>query len=63
LFVVQVPSPDDKIVVANTHLLFNPRRGDIKLAQFMVLMAEIDKHAYMGPDPSHSTHSSANKAK
>ncbi|KAK7103695.1 protein angel homolog 2-like isoform X2 [Littorina saxatilis] len=45
---------DDKIVVANTHLLFNPRRGDIKLAQLMVLMAEIDRHAYLGP--SYETH-------
>ena len=29
--------------VANTHLLFNPRRGDVKLAQAMLLMAEIDQ--------------------
>ena len=36
-------------MIANTHLLFNPRRGDIKLAQLMILMAEIDKHAYLGP--------------
>ncbi|PVD25903.1 hypothetical protein C0Q70_13567 [Pomacea canaliculata] len=40
---------EDKILVANTHILFNPRRGDIKLAQLMVLLAEIDKHAYLGP--------------
>ncbi|KFP76857.1 Protein angel 1, partial [Apaloderma vittatum] len=31
--------------VANTHLLFNPRRGDIKLAQIALLLAEIDKIA------------------
>ncbi|XP_023684188.2 protein angel homolog 1 isoform X1 [Paramormyrops kingsleyae] len=30
------------ICVANTHLLFNPRRGDVKLAQLAVLLAEID---------------------
>ncbi|NXP89441.1 ANGE1 protein, partial [Passerina amoena] len=31
--------------VANTHVLFNPRRGDIKLAQVALLLAEIDKIA------------------
>ena len=41
----------DKVVVANTHVLFNPRRGDIKLAQLMILLAEIDKCAYLGPSP------------
>lgn len=29
------------ICVANTHLLYNPRRGDIKLAQLAILLAEI----------------------
>ncbi|ESO93565.1 hypothetical protein LOTGIDRAFT_118950 [Lottia gigantea] len=32
-----------KIGIANTHLLYNPKRGDIKLAQLMVLLAELDK--------------------
>ncbi|CAG5119313.1 unnamed protein product, partial [Candidula unifasciata] len=40
-----------KICVATTHLLFNPRRGDVKLAQLMVLLAEIDKHAYLDDQP------------
>ena len=31
------------LCVANTHLLFNPRRGDVKLAQLAILLAEIDK--------------------
>lgn len=31
------------ICVANTHLLYNPRRGDIKLAQLAVLLAEISR--------------------
>ncbi|XP_063295709.1 protein angel homolog 1 [Pelobates fuscus] len=31
------------LCVANTHLLFNPRRGDIKLAQLALLLAEVDK--------------------
>lgn len=30
------------ICVANTHLLFNPKRGDIKLAQLVLLLAEVD---------------------
>ena len=29
------------ICVANTHLLFNPRRGDVKLAQLAIMLAEI----------------------
>ncbi|XP_009992270.1 PREDICTED: protein angel homolog 1 [Chaetura pelagica] len=33
------------LCVANTHVLFNPRRGDIKLAQMALLLAEIDKMA------------------
>lgn len=42
-----------RLVVANTHLLFNPKRGDVKLAQLMVLLAELDKCSYTGgkPDP------------
>uniref|UniRef100_A0A8D0HEZ0 Protein angel homolog 1 n=1 Tax=Sphenodon punctatus TaxID=8508 RepID=A0A8D0HEZ0_SPHPU len=33
------------LCVANTHVLYNPRRGDIKLAQIALLLAEIDKVA------------------
>lgn len=29
------------VCVANTHLLYNPRRGDIKLAQLAMLLAEM----------------------
>lgn len=36
---------DVKLIVSNTHLLFNPRRGDVKLAQLMVLLSEVDKRA------------------
>ncbi|XP_065112236.2 protein angel homolog 2 [Paramisgurnus dabryanus] len=39
------------VCVANTHLLYNPRRGDIKLAQLAVLLAEISKVAQL-PDGS-----------
>lgn len=30
------------LCVGNTHLLFNPRRGDVKLAQVAMMLAEID---------------------
>ncbi|XP_026197805.1 protein angel homolog 2 isoform X2 [Anabas testudineus] len=33
--------PSAFICVANTHLLYNPRRGDIKLSQLAILLAEI----------------------
>lgn len=38
---VKVMAPP--LCVANTHLLFNPRRGDVKLAQLAIMLAEIDK--------------------
>lgn len=34
---------DRKIVVGNTHLLFNPGRGDIKLGQLAMLLARVQK--------------------
>ncbi|XP_045509468.1 protein angel homolog 2 isoform X2 [Colias croceus] len=34
------------IVVATTHLLYNPKRTDVRLAQIQVLLAEIDRFAY-----------------
>lgn len=41
-----VKHPDTVIVVANTHLLYNPRRLDIRLAQLKLFLAEIDRVAY-----------------
>lgn len=35
-----------KLCVATTHLLFSPKRGDIKLAQLQVLLANIDRIAF-----------------
>lgn len=32
-----------RVVVGNTHILFNPKRGDIKLRQIEVLCSEIEK--------------------
>lgn len=41
-----VRHPNTVIVVANTHLLYNPRRLDIRLAQLKLFLAEIDRVAY-----------------
>ncbi|XP_049595399.1 protein angel homolog 1 [Syngnathus scovelli] len=38
----EVTSKGSLLCVANTHLLFNPRRGDIKLAQLAIMLAEIN---------------------
>ncbi|XP_076873386.1 protein angel homolog 2 [Brachyhypopomus gauderio] len=38
------------VCVANTHLLYNPRRGDIKLAQLAMLLAEISRVAGQAGD-------------
>eukprot|EP00064_Thunnus_orientalis_P023473 superscaffoldBa00008903_g23717 len=43
--------PSAFICVANTHLLYNPRRGDIKLAQLAILLAEIKRLSRL-PDGS-----------
>ncbi|KAK5857303.1 hypothetical protein PBY51_010558 [Eleginops maclovinus] len=38
----EVKAKGSLLCVANTHLLFNPRRGDVKLAQLAIMLAEID---------------------
>jgi protein angel len=38
-------NPSLQFLVATTHLLYNPRRQDIRLAQVQVLLAELDRHA------------------
>ncbi|XP_069574635.1 protein angel homolog 1 [Brachyistius frenatus] len=38
----EVKEKGPPLCVANTHLLFNPSRGDIKLAQLAIMLAEID---------------------
>ncbi|XP_076011216.1 protein angel homolog 2 isoform X2 [Genypterus blacodes] len=45
--------PSACICVANTHLLYNPRRGDIKLAQLAILLAEIGRLSRL-PDGSNN---------
>ena len=44
------------ICVANTHLLFNKKRGDIKLAQLAYLFAEINELAVLSQDDHSKTH-------
>ncbi|KAJ0183611.1 hypothetical protein K1T71_000034 [Dendrolimus kikuchii] len=39
-------NPGSPIVVATTHLLYNPKRTDVRLAQIQVFLAEIDRFAY-----------------
>ncbi|XP_067334908.1 protein angel homolog 1 isoform X2 [Channa argus] len=38
----KVKAKASPLCVANTHLLFNPRRGDVKLAQLAMMLSEID---------------------
>lgn len=33
--------PDERLIVSNTHLLFNAKRGDVKLGQLQLLMSAI----------------------
>lgn len=40
-----------ELIVATTHLLYNPKRGDIKLAQTQLILAEIEKMAYIKHNP------------
>lgn len=47
-----------ELVVATTHLLYNPRREDVRLAQTQLLLAELDRCAYLGrcPDSGAAVH-------
>ena len=35
--------PNIRVIVANTHLLFNPKRGDVKLLQVMKMISRIEQ--------------------
>lgn len=39
-------NPEAVFIVATTHLLFNPKRSDIKLAQVHVLLAELEQMSF-----------------
>lgn len=41
-------NPSRYLVVATTHLLYNPRRQDVKLAQMQILLAEVERFAFKG---------------
>ncbi|KAL7306298.1 hypothetical protein TKK_0001727 [Trichogramma kaykai] len=45
-------SPDTKFVIATTHLLYNPRRNDVRLGQVQLLFAEIERIAFVQNLPS-----------
>ncbi|KAG7188904.1 hypothetical protein KM043_008509 [Ampulex compressa] len=40
-------NPDIQIVIATTHLLYNPRRNDVRLGQTQLLLAEIERIAFI----------------
>ncbi|ODM98359.1 Protein angel 2 [Orchesella cincta] len=44
------PTKRQKLVVGTTHLLFNQKRQDVKLAQAQLLLAELDRFAFCGFD-------------
>lgn len=39
-------NPQNEFIVATTHLLYNPRREDVRLAQTQVLLSEIDRISF-----------------
>ncbi|XP_008554723.1 protein angel homolog 2 isoform X1 [Microplitis demolitor] len=42
-----VESPDTRVVISTTHLLYNPKRNDVRLAQTQILFAELDRIAFI----------------
>lgn len=45
-------SDSNKLVIANTHLIFNPRRIDIKLAQLKLFLTELEEFSLQNYDKS-----------
>ncbi|XP_024937077.1 protein angel isoform X2 [Cephus cinctus] len=45
-------SPDTQIVIATTHLLYNPRRNDVRLGQIQMLFAELERIAFIENTPT-----------
>lgn len=39
---------DENIIVSTTHILYNKKRHDVKLAQVHLLLAEIERVSYKG---------------
>lgn len=46
---------DSQLVVANTHLLFNPRRHDIRLAQLKLFLSELESLSFEDRGIDHPT--------
>jgi protein angel len=44
-------SPNTKFVIATTHLLYNPKRNDIRLGQVQLLFAEIERISFIENTP------------
>lgn len=42
-----VESPRTNFVVSTTHLLYNPKRDDVRLAQTQLLFAELERIAFI----------------
>ncbi|XP_017885683.1 protein angel homolog 2 isoform X2 [Ceratina calcarata] len=40
-------NPQTQLVIATTHLLYNPRRNDVRLGQTQLLLAEIERFAFL----------------
>lgn len=40
-------SPETQFVIATTHLLYNPKRNDVRLGQTQLLLAEIERIAFL----------------
>jgi len=39
---------DENLIVSTTHILYNKKRHDVKLAQVHLLLAEIERVSYKG---------------
>lgn len=40
-------NPETNFVISTTHLLYNPRRNDVRLAQTQLLFAELERLAFL----------------
>lgn len=49
-------NPSVKFLVATTHLLYNPKRQDIRLAQIQILLAELDRISKVKVDDDQKDH-------
>lgn len=49
-------NPSIQFLVATTHLLYNPRRQDIRLAQVQILLAELKRCAQKTDENGKTTH-------